>query len=46
MTNVTTTTTTTTKSYRKAAQPKVFIDQRIKEAISKASLAVHSTLKV
>jgi hypothetical protein len=38
--------TTTTKSYKKTVDSKLFNDQHIEEAISKAPAAAHSMLKV
>ena len=38
--------TTTTKSYKKPTESKVFDDQQIEQAISKAPIATHSMLKV
>jgi hypothetical protein len=44
MTNVTG--TITTKSYKKAGDSKIFDDQNVEEAISKAPVATHALLKV
>ena len=38
--------TTTTKSFKKQGESKVFDEQHIEEAISKAPIATHSMLKV
>ncbi len=44
MTNITG--TTTTKSSKKPTESKVFDDQHVEEAISKAPIATHAMLKV